>query len=65
MTEIFEHDQKLTITNMNLLNISKKFNKIATTVNMNEYDRIIFGQIQSFSVEFNKLTFVVVIFRSC
>ena len=25
----------------------------------------IFGQIQSFSVEFNKLTFVIVISRSC
>ena len=27
MTKIFEHDQKMTTTNVNLLNMTKKFNK--------------------------------------
>ena len=27
MTQIFEHDQKMTTTNVNLLNMTEKFNK--------------------------------------
>ena len=90
MTEICEHDRKLTTMNIHLMNLTKILNKYCHNdkyvwLNMTENPKYnirsssivyfhrcgiifkisTFGQIQSFSVEFNKLTFFVVIFRSC
>ena len=74
LTKICEHDRKLTTRTSTWWTWPKFKIKIAPTTNMSGWIwpkiEIIcyistFGQIQSFSVEFNKLTFVVVIFWSC
>ena len=70
MTEIFEYDQKMTATNMNLLNMTENFDKNCPNgeherLNMTEIIFSSFSQIQSFLVEFNKLTLIVFPFRSC
>ena len=79
MIKMFEHNQKLRTTNFNLLNMTEKSNKncyndepifgqiqsLIFVVVVIFIIFSIFGQIQSFSVEFNKLTFVIFNFWSC